>query len=167
MKSNNIIMGVLVAVIAVMGVAFAAFSTTLTINGSATIDSNWNITFTAGTCTAVSKDANAESNGTVSVSGTTATVTANMMSPGDTLACTVIVNNEGSLAAVRDSWAITKAVTNSDAYEVTATAPTVATLAAGTGTETLTINVTYKDVTAKPTGSATFTGTATYKQAGV
>lgn len=167
MKSNNIIMGVLVAVIAVMGVAFAAFSTTLTINGSATIDSNWNITFTAGTCTAVSKDAKAESNGTVSVSGTTATVVANMMSPGDTLACTVIVNNEGSLAAVRDSWSITKAVTNSDAYEVTATAPTAATLAAGTGTETLTINVTYKDVTAKPTGSATFTGTATYKQAGV
>ena len=167
MKTNNIIMGVLVAVIAVMGVAFAAFSTTLEINGSATIDSNWNITFTAGTCTAVNKDAAAPSSGTVSVSGTTATVTANMMSPGDTLACTVIVNNEGSLAAVRDTWAITSAVSNTDAYEVTATAPTAATLAAETGTETLTINITYKDVTAKPTGSATFTGTATYKQAGV
>ena len=167
MKTNNIIMGVLVAVIAVMGVAFAAFSTTLTINGTAEISSNWNITFTAGTCTPVSKDAGAPSSGTVYVSGTTATVTANMSSPGDTLACTVIVNNAGSLAAVRDSWAITTAVSNSDAYEVTATAPTAATLAAGSGTETLTINVTYKNVTTKPSGSATFTGTATYKQAGV
>lgn len=167
MKTNNIIMGVLVAVIAVMGVAFAAFSTTLTISGTAEIDSNWNITFTAGTCTPVSKDAAAPSSGTVSVSGTTATVTANMSSPGDTLACTVIVNNAGSLAAVRESWQMTEAVSNATAYTVTADAATNETLAPTTGTETLTINVTYKDVTAKPTGSATFKAVAVYKQAGV
>ena len=44
MKTNNIVMGVLVAVIAVMGVAFAAFSTTLNINGTATISSSWKVT---------------------------------------------------------------------------------------------------------------------------
>ena len=104
MKTNNIVMGVLVAVIAVMGVAFAAFSTTLNINGTATISSSWKVTFTAGTCTnTTQKDSGKASTGTVSVNGTTATVVANMASPGDVLTCTVIAKNEGSLAAIRDS----------------------------------------------------------------
>ena len=166
MKSNNIIMGVLVAVIAVMGVAFAAFSTTLEINGTATIDSNWNVTFTAGTCTATSKDGNNPSSGTISVNGNSATVTANMMSPGDVLECPVTVNNEGSLAAIRESWSITAGADTTN-YTVTAVSETAAALAPETGSEVLKVRVTYKDVTVKPTGSASFTAVAVYKQAGV
>jgi len=173
MKSNNIIMGVLVAVIAVMGVAFAAFSTTLNINGTATISSEWNVSFEAGTCSnTTQKDSGKASTGTVSVSGTTATVVANMASPGDVLTCTVKAKNNGTLAAIRDSWEITQAVSDSTSYTVAVSAPTATTLAAKNGStiasETLTMTITYKSsVTAKPTSAATFKAVATYKQAGV
>lgn len=169
MKSNNIIMGVLVAVIAVMGVAFAAFSTTLTVNGTASISSTWNVTFAQGTCSnTIQKDSGKASTGTVSVSGTTATITANMASPGDVLTCTIIAKNEGTLAAIRTSWSITNAVSDSTSYKVEATAPTAATLAAKSGStvasETLTVKITYNNVTAKPSTSATFKAVATYEQ---
>ena len=173
MKTNNIIMGALVAVIAVMGVAFAAFSTTLTITGTANISSNWSIVFTAGDCTDVSKDAGAESSGTVSMEsdGVTAKITANMMSPGDTLSCTITARNAGSLSATRKSWALTAdpngAVTNPTAYDVTLTASDADGVLAATESETLTVTITYKDVTAKPTGSATFKAQAIYAQTGV
>ena len=167
MKSNNIIVGVLVAVVAVMGVAFAAFSTSLTINGTAEIKSNWRITFTAGECTAVSKDGTHESEGSVSMEGSKAIVIAEMASPGDTLSCKVKVTNEGSLDAIRDSWEITSALTNTDAYEVTLSETPATTLTAGTGTETLTINIKYKNIgnELKPTGPAKFEATAIYVQA--
>lgn len=165
MKSNNIIIGTLVAIVAVMGVAFAAFSTTLNINGTATISSTWNVTFTAGTCSpTIFKDAAAKSSGTVSLSGTTATITANMSSPGDQIICTITANNEGTLAAIRTSWSITSAVTNADAYTVEAVQGTPTALAAGTGTETLSVRITYKDVTTKPIAAATFKAVATYAQ---
>lgn len=172
-KSNNIIMGVLVAVVAVMGVAFAAFSTTLNINGTATISSTWNVAFVAGTCTnTTQKDPVSKSSGTVTVSGTTATIVASMASPGDVLTCTITTQNQGTLAAIRESWAA-NALSTADAtnYTVTATAPTAATLAAKNGStvasETLTVTIAYKDVTTKPTAAATFKATATYKQAGL
>lgn len=169
MKTNNILMGVLVAVIAVMGVAFAAFSTTLNINGTATISSTWNVTFAQGTCTnTTQKDSGKKSEGTVSVSGTTATITANMASPGDVLTCTIIAKNEGTLDAIRTSWSITTAVSDSTSYKVEATAPTAATLAAKSGStvasETLTVKITYNDVTEIPSSAATFKAVATYAQ---
>ena len=170
MKSNNIIMGVLVAVVAVMGVAFAAFSTTLSINGTASISSTWKVTFAAGTCSnTTQKDSEKASTGTVSVSGTIATITANMASPGDVLTCTITAKNEGTLPAIRKSWSVTTAVTDSTSYKVETTAPTAATLAAKNGTtvasETLTVKITYNNVTAKPSSSATFKAVATYAQA--
>lgn len=173
MKTNNIIMGVLVAVIAVMGVAFAAFSTTLTISGTANISSNWLITFTAGDCTAVNKDATAKTNGTVSMEsdGVTAKINANMMSPGDTLSCTISAKNAGSLSATRKSWALTTdpdgSVTNPDAYEVTLTASDADGVLNANDSEILTVTITYKDVTTKPTGKATFKAQAVYAQTGV
>lgn len=169
-KSNNIIMGVLVAVIAVMGVAFASFATTLNINGTADISSTWKVEFAAGTCTnTTQKDPALKSNGTVTVSGTTATIVANMASPGDVLTCTITAKNQGTLAAIRKSWSA-NALSTADAanYTVAATAPTAASLAPKNGStvasETLTVTITYKDVTAKPTTAATFKATATYEQ---
>ena len=170
-KNNNIIIGVLIAVIAVMGVAFAAFATTLNINGSASISSNWIITFVPGTCTATSKDSGNPSSGTVSVSGTTATVVANMSSPGDVLACTVKAQNQGTLDADRTSWSLVGQVTDTTAYTVSLSPTTNpgSVLAAKSGStvdeETLTITITYKStVTAKPSGAATFKAVATYEQ---
>ena len=171
MKTNNIIMGALVAVIAVMGVAFAAFSTSLTINGTANISSNWAITFTAGNCTATNKDAGAPSSGTVGIEadGVTAKVNVTMMSPGDVVSCTITARNAGSLSATRQSWALTAdgAVTNADAYQVNLTASDDDGVLAPTESETLTVTVTYNDVTEKPASTATFKAQAIYKQTGV
>jgi len=169
MKTNNIIMGALVAVIAVMGVAFAAFSTTLTINGTASIDSNWSITFSEGSCTVTSKDSNIPATATISVTdatAATATMTVNMKYPGDSATCTVIARNAGDLAAKRTSWALTADGAISDeSYTVSVSADTNNVLNTG-DTETLKITVTYKDtVTERPTTKATFKAQAVYEQA--
>lgn len=173
MKTNNIIMGVLVAVIAVMGVAFAAFSTTLTIEGTASISSNWDIEYTTpAACTATSKDAgNRASTGEIEVNDAGKVImTADFATPGDTVTCTVLVTNKSTgLSARRTGWALTSGISNSDAYSVNVTASTVEnTEIAPNGTDTLTITVTYNDtVTATPDAEAKFTAQATYAQYGV
>ncbi len=169
-NNNNIIIGALIAVIAVMGIAFAAFSANLTINGTATIASTWNVTFTKGTCTATSKDSAAPSSGTVAVSGTTATITANMSSPGDVLTCTIIAKNEGTLAAKRSNFVMSSALASATNYKVDLSPTgegTTLKAKAGTvegGQETLTVKITYNNVTAKPSAAETFKATATYVQ---
>lgn len=166
MKSNNIIIGVLVAVVALMGVAFAAFSTTLTINGSASINSSWSITYTADGCTTVSKDQNIKSSGTIRMDGDTAIMTVDMKYPGDTVTCNVIATNAGSLAAKRTSWALTATGAITDpSYEVTLGGDTAAVLNQGDD-ENLSITVTYKrDVETTPSGTAKFEAQAVYEQA--
>ncbi len=171
MKRNNIIIGVLAAVIVIMGVAFAAFSTTLNINGNANISSNWSIAFVPGECTSTSKDSSNPSSGTVSVSGTTATVVANMSSPGDILTCTVKVQNQGTLDAVRTSWSLMQNVTDTTSYTVSLSPTTnpgsvlVAKSGDTVAEETLTMTITYNSgVTSKPSGAATFKAVATYEQ---
>ena len=44
-KHKNVLIGALLAVVFVMAVGYAAFATTLTINGEATITSNWHVGF--------------------------------------------------------------------------------------------------------------------------
>ncbi len=168
---NRIIIGALIAVIVLMGVVFAAFSSSLKVNGTATIASEWKITYTAGTCTATSKDTKAPSSGTVVMDGATANITANMSSPGDILNCTITVKNEGTLPAKRSSFSVTTPLTKEDNYTV-AVSPSGEgeVLAAKAGdtvkSETLTVTITYKAaVTTKPTANETFKATATYVQA--
>lgn len=176
MKTNNIIVGVLVAVVAVMGVAFAAFSTTLTINGTATISSNWKIEYTAGNCTITdsayvsSTDQTKISRGTVSVDGSgLVTVTTHMVSPGDELTCNITVTNKSTgLNAIRSQWRITTAVSNATAYTVNVTSdPATAAALAPNGSETLSVVVKYNDIENddKPTADATFHAQAVYEQA--
>ncbi len=170
-NNNNIIIGALIAVIAVMGVAFAAFSANLTINGTATIASTWKVTFTAGSCTStVAKDAAAPSSGTVAVSGTTATITANMSSPGDKITCTIVAKNEGTLAAKRSDFVLSTPLASATNYTVTLSPTgegTTLKAKAGTvagGQENLSVVIEYKNVTAKPSAAETFKATATYVQ---
>lgn len=178
-KSNNIIMGILVAVVAVMGVAFAAFSTTLNINGTATISSTWDVKFVAGTCTqTIQKDPSLKSTGTVTIptGTTTATIVANMASPGDEISCTITVQNQGTLAAKRTGISFNgdgHTIANGDSnftWTVTPTAQEGTVLAAKNGStvasETITIKIMYSnEVTSKPTSSSTFKLIATYAQA--
>lgn len=180
MKSNNIIVGALVAVIAVMGVAFAAFSTTLTINGTASISSSWLITYEKGTCEVTdskyvsSSEANQFSRGTVDVDDNgLVTVTTYMVSPGDELTCSITVTNESEgLNAIRSAWKISSEISDTTAYTVNVKAnPETAAVLEPDNSETLYVVVKYNDITNedKPesgeNGKATFQAQAVYGQA--
>ena len=182
MKTNNVIMGVLVAIIAVMGVAFAAFSTTLNINGTATIDSRWNVEFApkvandliSGCKSTVTKDNDNPSSATVTVDGLEATVNATMISPGDEVTCYIIASNTGDLDAVRKNFAVIQSpnvmVAGTDgqvqAYAVTVSPTGVGTtLTAKTGSEELTIVISYNiNAQEAPSSSASFKAQAVYEQ---
>ncbi len=106
---KNVMIAMLLAVLVVMAVAYAAFSTALTINGTATISSSWDVKFdstkTSGTgviATTIGKTGGtAPSGGTIAYSNgdTTATLGATLYQPGDTVVYTLTVKNSGSLAA--------------------------------------------------------------------
>ena len=106
-KHKNALIGALLAVVFVMAVGYAAFAQLLTINGTATINSSWDVHFDPSLTTATATNT---SDGTTSATGsfaysdtssapTVATLTANLVSPGDTVTFTVKPTNYGSLSA--------------------------------------------------------------------
>ncbi len=110
--SKNLVIGMLCAVICVMAVAYAAFSTTLTINGTATIDSSWcvQIKDEAVTCekTPVSGGAAESVEATVTrESNILAKVTMKFTQPGDSASCTITFENCGNLDAKLNSITVT------------------------------------------------------------
>ena len=102
-KHKNALIGALLAVVFVMAVGYAAFAQLLTINGTATIDSNWDVHFdpslTAGTVS--HKGGNENPSGTIGYadSNTTANLTANLKQPGDEITFVLKPTNYGNLAA--------------------------------------------------------------------
>ena len=119
-KQKNILIGGLLAVVFMMAVGYAAFATQLNINGSASVNSTWNVHFdTSKTGTlsgggvdtsVISKAAGLEgadepSNGTITYDGdVTATISsATLIQPGDWIEYTLTILNEGSFAADIDS----------------------------------------------------------------
>ena len=176
--SKNLVIGMLCAVVCIMAVAYAAFSTTLNINGTASIESNWGVKIVDGpSCTFKAVTASAATTATactgtetandntmcasaVKNSDALATVTMRFMSPGDTATCTVSVQNYGTLNAklthTVNGKAYTATVADTDAidFEISGLDTT---LAAG-ATKVITITGTYKDVTSQPSStSATLT----------
>ena len=109
-KHKNILIGTLLAVVFVMAVGYAAFAQQLTINGSASIDSRWDVhmvqTEDGHTATAVgsSNMGTIPTNPTVVVGGggLTATLTAELVSPGDSVVYTIPITNAGTLNAKYD-----------------------------------------------------------------
>ena len=105
-KHKNALIGALLAVVFVMAVGYAAFAQLLTINGTATIDSKWDVHFdpnqdsTTGVAK-VSGGSDTTTSGTISYdsANTTATLTAGLKQPGDTVTFTLKPSNYGSLAA--------------------------------------------------------------------
>ena len=120
-KHKNALIGALLAVVFVMAVGYAAFAQLLTINGTATIDSSWDVHFdpaqttsTAIAChTGVGTSSNvcgSDATGNVDPYGTiaydstpekptVANLTANLKQPNDTVTFTLKPTNYGSLAA--------------------------------------------------------------------
>ena len=100
-KHKNALIGALLAVVFVMAVGYAAFAQQLTINGSASIASDWNVKITKIEATGhTGTGADAGSDQTkVSGDGLSADFVANLQSPGDSVTYTVTVANQGSIDA--------------------------------------------------------------------
>ena len=95
-KSKIIIM--MCAVLCIMAVGYAAFSTVLTITGTANIASEWKVVFTD--ITQVSKTSGVSIKSTPVASGTTATFDVGLTSPGDKIVYKITLANQGTIDAV-------------------------------------------------------------------
>ena len=101
-RSKNILIGVLLAVILIMGVGYAAFAQQLTINGTAKISSNWNVGISSisGTVSHSSSTTDGTTSiGTPTYNSTTANFDATLIAPGDVVVYTVTVKNSGTIDA--------------------------------------------------------------------
>ena len=108
-KHKNALIGALLAVVFVMAVGYAAFAQTLTINGTATIDSTWDVHFddskTEGAgivdVEAGLEGATAPNGGRISYTDTNhkANLSATLHQPGDKVTYTLTILNTGSIDA--------------------------------------------------------------------
>ena len=103
--SKNLVIGMLCAVVCIMAVAYAAFSTTLTVTTTTTVDSNWCVKITEASCPTKQPVAGgaADSVTATAVPATdslSATITMGFTQPGDTATCTVTYENCGTLNAL-------------------------------------------------------------------
>jgi len=99
--SKSVVIGLLCTVLCIMAVAYAAFSTSLTINGTASIASTWDVAISDIECDVV-EGATGAADITPSVSGeltTTATIGVTFNQPGDKMTCVVTITNDGDLEA--------------------------------------------------------------------
>ena len=102
-KNKNTLIVALLAVVLVMAVGYAAFAQTLSINGTAKINSTWDVHFNQDQKTGVGNagfSGGTTPTGEISYSsGTNATVSANLYQPGDTVTFTLTIENGGSINA--------------------------------------------------------------------
>jgi len=170
-KKRNIIMGSLCAVLLLMVVGYAAFSTALNINGTSSISSNWDIKITEiteGTKTG-SATTTVDESGNKKISGVgtlTASVEADLVSPGDSIEYDITITNAGSLNAKLEK--ITLSESNNPAIKFETSGLTEGeTLTANGGTATLKLKITYdSNVTSQPENTTgTISVTLDYVQA--
>ena len=158
-KHKNTLIGALLAVVFVMAVGYAAFAQQLTINGTSTITSNWDVHMTDGTTTPVAGVTGATApTGTLTVAagGLKADFTASLVSPGDTVTFTVPIVNKGTIDAVLDTITLSSstdgmaidqtgltATTKDGNIKYTVTSPGKETLTNTTGTANVVVKAEY------------------------
>ena len=98
MRIKSRIMIMLCIALCIMTVGFAAFSTTLTITGTADIASTWKVVFSK--IEQVSKTSGVSIKETPTANGTTATFNVGFTSPGDKIVYRITIANQGTLDAV-------------------------------------------------------------------
>ena len=153
-KRTYLIIG-LCAVLVVMVVGFAAFSSQLQINGTSEISSNWDVHIKDGGVT-YKNAVDATSTLAEKTSNLVATFACNLITPGkSTISYDVVVENKGTLNAKLDSINLTGgnsaiAVVTSPTNASLSTSPIV--LAPNDET-TITVIVSYNDINTQPTGS--------------
>lgn len=168
---KNILIGALLFAIVIMSVGYAAFATQFQINGSATIGGDWDVEIVSITPqitgTAVDEPAS-------SFTATTATFSAKLMKPGDSITYTITVKNKGTIDAKLSSITLTPQTTvsasgeGSDAilYDIVSQPAADSELAAGESVD-IVVKVTYDaNVTTVPeVTTRAFTGVFEYVQA--
>ena len=98
-RQRNIVLGSLGAIILLMGIGYAAFSSQLNITGTSNISSNWNIRITNITSSLSGGASNATEPTYDNENGLTASFSTNLVSPGDYAEYTVTVRNNGDIDA--------------------------------------------------------------------
>ncbi len=114
-RKNNIIIGVLLGVVVLMGIAYAAFASNLNITGTSSMSENWCIGFDSTRTSDYTAQAGIQGGttptGSMSFSGdscggnlkTTASLNASFKQPGDKVEYTLTIGNKGTLAAAIES----------------------------------------------------------------
>ena len=108
-KKRNIIIGALCSLLVFMGIGYAILSQTLNISGIANMKGNWNVKITNMELLSENKTGRAEEV-SHTFTDTTATFTADLYMPGDSIEYRVTVENQGNIDAVLKS--ITPTTTN-------------------------------------------------------
>lgn len=163
-NEKNILIGILLVAIMVMSVGYAAFASTLTINGTATISGSWDVEITGIESSFVGTATNASA---PTYTKTTTTFDTTLMAPGDSATYTITVKNKGNIAAKLNAITLTPQSDGSDAiiYTVVSQPNASDVLAAGEST-TVVIKVEYdSSVTEVPdVTTKTISGTLEYVQ---
>ena len=114
-RKNNILIGVLLGVVVLMGIAYAAFASNLNITGTSSMSENWCIGFDSTRTSDYQAQAGIQGGttptGSMSFSGdscggnlkTTASLNATFKQPGDKVEYTLTIGNKGTLAAAIES----------------------------------------------------------------
>ena len=101
-KKRNIIIGALCSLLVFMGIGYAILSQTLNISGIANMKGNWNVKITNMELLSENKTGRAEEV-SHSFTDTTATFTADLYIPGDSIEYRVTVENQGNIDALLKS----------------------------------------------------------------
>ena len=141
MHKSSIIM-VLLAVVFVMAIGYAAFSQQLTINGTASIDSSWDVHIEDIAVNGTTLDGKNVS-ATVGDDKLSASFQAELVSPGSSVTYDVTVKNGGTLNAKLES--ITFTDDNNDAIEYSYAGITQNDVINADGTQTFTVTVKFND----------------------
>lgn len=119
-KKSNIVI-VLVVLLLALAVGYAAFSSNLTITGTAkTKTNNWDVEFTAASITPTTVSGNFGVNdekSSTSFTPTNVTVNAVLQAPGDGANVTATITNAGKLDAVLKSFNVTGMTKDGDVYK--------------------------------------------------
>ena len=179
-RNKSALIGGLLAIIVLMAVGYAAFSSALTIGSSANVSSTWNVAFdttmTSGTSViapTTGAGGTTAPSGTVSYgnNGQSATVTASLHQPGDKVVFTLTIKNTGTINATLGSASLSNAsgckissltcTSTNGNIMFTATNPKSTSLAASTGTTTMTVTAEFVNKSGGNTYSASETASVT------
>ncbi len=146
-KKRNVIIISLCGVLLLMVVGYAAFNTLLTINGTTSITSNWDIKITS--IKQNTKEGDATDEGPQVVDDLSATFKVNLVSPGDYITYDVTIENNGNIDAELNKIILPQL--NNEAVLITTTGLAAGDELLADHSTTLTVKIEYNpEVTKQP-----------------